>query len=558
MRKFLTCAVLVFTLSVLATAQEAPKAEVFGGFSYLHLDTKGAAGVEANHYGWNAALSLNANRWFGITADLSGHYKELAPGVSFNSFTAVFGPQLTYRAEKASPFVHALFGVNRASTAGLSDSAFAMALGGGLDINITKRLAFRLVQADYLMTKHADDRQNNIRLSTGLVLKLGGGPPPAPASAACSVQPSEVFAGEPVTATANGSNFNPKRTVKYAWSGTGVKVSGSSASTQIDTTGLAPGSYQVQANLSDGSTKGVASCNARFTVRQPNPPTISCSANPETVQPSGTSTINSRASSPDSRRLTYSYTASAGSVTGNTSAATLDSTGAQPGTITVTCNVSDDRNLTATSTTMVYVQAPPRPEITAIERRLALHSIYFATAKPTEENPDAGLLASQEQTLSTLASDFRTYLQSKPEARLTLEGHTDPRGSVEYNQGLSERRVDRTKRFLVEQGVPAANIETKAFGEQQNLTDAEVRDAVEKNPELSAADRTRILKNMRTIILASNRRVDITLTNAGQAVQESVREYPFNAADSLTLLDTRGGTGLTARPAVKKKPAKKQ
>jgi outer membrane protein OmpA-like peptidoglycan-associated protein len=372
------------------------------------------------------------------------------------------------------------------------------------------------------------------------------------------VQPSEVFAGEPVTATANGSNFNPKRTVKYAWSGTGVKVSGSSASTQIDTTGLAPGSYQVQANLSDGSTKGVASCNARFTVRQPNPPTISCSANPETVQPSGTSTINSRASSPDSRRLTYSYTASAGSVTGNTSAATLDSTGAQPGTITVTCNVSDDRNLTATSTTMVYVQAPPRPEITAIERRLALHSIYFATARPTAANPDGGLLASQEQTLSTLASDFRTYLQSKPEARLTLEGHTDPRGSVEYNQGLSERRVDRTKRFLVEQGVPAANIETKAFGEQQNLTDAEVRDAVEKNPELSAADRTRILKNMRTIILASNRRVDITLTNAGQAVQESVREYPFNAADSLTLLDTRGGTGLTARPAVKKKPAKKQ
>jgi hypothetical protein len=129
----------------------------------LHLDTKGAAGVEANHYGWNGALSLNANRWFGITADLSGHYRELAPGVSFNSFTAVFGPQLTYRAEKASPFVHALFGVNRASTGGLSDSAFAMALGGGLDINITKRLAFRLVQADYLMTKHSDDTQNNIR-----------------------------------------------------------------------------------------------------------------------------------------------------------------------------------------------------------------------------------------------------------------------------------------------------------------------------------------------------------------------------------------------------------
>lgn len=114
---------------------------------------------------------------------------------------------------------------------------------------------------------------------------------------------------------------------------------------------------------------------------------------------------------------------------------------------------------------------------------------------------------------------------------------------MEYNQGLSERRVNRAKRFLVEQGVPADNIETKAFGKQQNLTDAEVKDAVERNPELSAADREKVLKNMRIIILASNRRVDITLTNAGQTSQESVRQYPFNAADSLTLLDTRGGTG---------------
>jgi outer membrane protein OmpA-like peptidoglycan-associated protein len=168
------------------------------------------------------------------------------------------------------------------------------------------------------------------------------------------------------------------------------------------------------------------------------------------------------------------------------------------------------------------------------------------------ENPDAGLLASQEKTLSALAGDFRTYLEAKPDAHLTLEGHADPRGSVEYNQGLSERRVDRVKRFLVEQGVPGANIQTKAFGEQKNLTDAQVKSAVERNPELSSEDRQRVLKNMRTIILASNRRVDITLSNPGQAVQESVREYPFNAADSLTLLKEEG-TRKPARPAAKKK-----
>jgi len=202
------------------------------------------------------------------------------------------------------------------------------------------------------------------------------------------------------------------------------------------------------------------------------------------------------------------------------------------------------------------VQAPPPPapmaEATPLEKRLALHSIYFATAKPTREHPDGGLVASQENTLSMLATDFKTYLQAKPDAHLTLEGHADPRGSVKYNQALSERRVDRTKRFLTEQGVPVASIQTEAFGKQQNLTDTQVRSAVERNPELSTEERQRLLDHLNTIILASNRRVDITLNIPGQTSQESVREYPFNAADSLTLLDTRE-SGKPSHFAAKKR-----
>jgi outer membrane protein OmpA-like peptidoglycan-associated protein len=166
------------------------------------------------------------------------------------------------------------------------------------------------------------------------------------------------------------------------------------------------------------------------------------------------------------------------------------------------------------------------------------------------------LLGSQEKTLTTLASDFLIYLQVKPEARLTLEGHADPRGSVEYNQALSQRRVDRVKGFLTALGVPAANIQTEAFGEQENLTDSQVKSAVERNPELSGDDRQKLLANMRKIILASNRRVDITLSNAGQAAQESKREYPFNAADSLTLLQEEGTKSAPA-PQAKKKAKRK-
>jgi outer membrane protein OmpA-like peptidoglycan-associated protein len=198
---------------------------------------------------------------------------------------------------------------------------------------------------------------------------------------------------------------------------------------------------------------------------------------------------------------------------------------------------------------MVNNPPPVSPEFIKLEARLSLHSIYFATDKPRVEKPDGGLLPSQEQTLTSLAADFKKYLESKPDAHLTLEGHADPRGSAEYNQALSERRVERTKNFLVEHGVPATNLDTKAFGEQQQLTEAQVRNAVERNPELTPEQRQRVLDNMKTVLLASNRRVDITLSTTGQ---KSVREFPFNAADSLTLLQ-QAGTKKTAKPAAKRK-----
>jgi outer membrane protein OmpA-like peptidoglycan-associated protein len=573
------------TLGTLAAAQDqpAPKWELFGGYSFVapgadvHGVLPGAmlpvsSRLESNPRGVGASITYDFNRWFGLTLDTSTHWGSGEKGVVHRIDDAAFsnlsfGPKVTFRSAHFSPFLEALVGDHRLMPDLFHDiDKLGFMFGGGFDVNVTRHVALRLIRADYVMSSYRygpsattpSTSLRGVRLQAGIVLNFGGEHAVTPPTAACSVQPAEVFAGEPVTATAAGSNFNPQRTIQYNWNGSGVRPGETGASTQIDTTGLQPGPYQVTATLNDGSKNGVASCSARFTVKEPRPPVISCSSDPATVPMGGTSTITSNASSPDGRRLTYSYTTSAGNITGNTSTATLDTRGAQPGTITVTCSVGDDRNpaLMASSSTAVNLQAPPppppRPDIVAIEKRLALHSVYFATAKPSLENPDAGLLASQEKTLITLASDFKTYLQAKPDALLTLEGHADPRGSVEYNQTLSERRVDRVQRFLIEQGVPAANLQTKAFGKQENLTDAQVKSAVERNPELSPEDRQRVLHNMRTIILASNRRVDITLSNAGQASQESVRQYPFNAADSLTLLKEEQ-TKKAAAPVSKKK-----
>jgi outer membrane protein OmpA-like peptidoglycan-associated protein len=580
-----TIAVLCALVGVaISQDQPAPKWEIYGGYSFVYPNANvhgllpggilpASSPLESNPRGAGASVTYDLNRWFGLTLDASTHWGSGETGVAqriddagFSNLS--FGPKFTFRRTHFSPFLEALVGDHRLMPDAFHDiDKLGLMFGGGLDFNLSKHVALRLPRVDYVMSSYrygpaattGSTDLRGIRAQAGLVFTWGGGEHKVmPPTADCSVQPVEVLAGEPVTATAVGDHFNPRRTVAYTWSRSGLKVGGTSASTQIETTGLPPGSYPVTASLSDGSQNGIASCSASFSVKAPRPPTITCSSDPASVPMGGTSTISSNASSPDGRRLTYRYTASDGTIAGDTATATLNTGGAQPGTITVTCSVSDDRDLplTASSTTAVNLQAPPppppMPDVAAIEKRLALHSVYFATAKPSLENPDAGLLASQEKTLNTLAADFLIYLQAKPDARLTLEGHADPRGSVDYNQALSERRVDRVKRFLIAQGIPEANIQTKAFGEQQNLTDRQVKNAVERNPELSAEDRQKVLDNMRTIILASNRRADITLSNAGQASQESVREYPFNAADSLTLLQEER-TGKTAGKPERKK-----
>ena len=115
------------------------------------------------------------------------------------------------------------------------------------------------------------------------------------------------------------------------------------------------------------------------------------------------------------------------------------------------------------------------------------------------------------------------------------------------------------KSFLVEQGVPEADIETKALGKEHNLTTDEVKQSIEQNTELTTGERKRALSRITVIRMASNRRVDITLNSAGQT-ETSVRQFPFNAADAMSLIGGRESEKATkpaAKMAPKKKPVKK-
>lgn len=560
---------LLFSADPRAAAQAppAPKWELYGGYSIFDpsADIHGVfpggilpvtSRLEWNPRGMGAGLTYDFNRWLGLTFDVSTHLNSGESGrlarVDDSALSNLsLGPKITFRHSHFSPFLEVLVGDHRLMPDAFHDiQKLGVMAGGGLDIYLSRHIALRPLRADYVYSTYrygpsastAATAIEGARLQAGLVFAWGGEPSiPAP-TAACSVDPADVVAGDPVMARADASGFNPQRAIRYSWSGIGADVSGTDASRQIDTHGLQSGSYPVSANLSDGSKNGVAKCSTKFSVRQPRPPEVSCSSDPGTVTTGGTATIRSLASSPDRRQLSYSFSATAGNISG-TESTTILNAGERPGSITVTCKVSDDRNpaLSASAMTSVIVVAPPPPEIPAevaeLETKLALHSIYFRTARPTEKDPGGGVVESQEAVLSSLAIGFNRYLTFRPDARLILGGYADSRGTPEYNKALTERRVDRTKGYLVEHGVPAGSIEVRSYGNEDELSPNQVKEQIAQNPDLSEGDRRKMLDNLTVIVLANNRRVDVTLSTTGQ---QSTRRYPFNAKDALGLISTQG------------------
>jgi outer membrane protein OmpA-like peptidoglycan-associated protein len=568
---------LVIFLGVVGAAgqeEETPKFELFTGYQWLHP----GATVPAPGHNFNNPVGLNLpdlpdgaggsltyffSKYVGLEGDFGRNWDDHT-----DETTVSLGPKLEGRANGANFFINALLSWNHLTTPGLnSRDGIGGILGGGMDLPINRRFGFRVFEADYVVADQnfsdvvspnfPDLRRLNlsgVRLRTGLEWYFGYPQTAAPA-ATCSIQPKEVMVGEPLTATATPTGFNPKHALTYRWGSNGGKITSKDATASIDTAGIAGGNYTATVNITDLKAKknGTATCSANFTVKElpKNPPTMSCSATPSSVQAGGTVTVHCTCTSPDNVPASVSnWTSTGGTISGSGDTATENTTGASPGSVTVTATCTDSRGLHASSSAQVNVEAPPpQPQITELETRLALHSIYFATAQPTPQNPSSGLVPSQQRTLASLADDFVKYLQSKPDAKLILEGHADPRGTVAFNQALSERRVESTKTFLVGHGVPADNIETRALGEQHNLTPDEVKQSVEANPELSPEERARVLRNMRTIILASNRRVDITLSTTGQ---QSVRQFPFNSTDSLTLIGGRESEMKTKKAGARK------
>jgi hypothetical protein len=486
-----------------AASEDAPgsKWDIFAGYSYLSPSGKvtvdqptcGLCGRNPATFSYDeqiagavVSVARYLNPYVGVQGEVGIHeysggtYGHGGDNDGFTTFTG--GIILRHPSPSMTPYVHALVGgamvsgpFHNPTTMGLD-----MTVGGGLDYEthyFNHHLAIRIIQADYEYMKvnfptnfGGDTSINAIRLGAGIVLHSGEFPLPTPVTLAVSVSATSVFPGDPVTATATAGNLNPKLNSIYSWSGKGLTGTGTTAT--IATADLAPGTYTVQAMVKEGKAgkEGLkpwqsADASASFTVKQFEPPTVTCSVSPSVIKPGESATLTAVGVSPQNRPLTYSYTASAGSITGNGNTAIYSSVGAPTGAVSFTCTATDDKGQSATATisasgtnglTITAPYVPPVPHTQT------LCSISFAKDKerPTRVDNEA------KACLDEIALD----LQKQSDAKAVVVGSSDAKEKAKAEK--QEKLAKHNKHLKVENDAAQRAVNTKDYLVKEKGIDA--------------------------------------------------------------------------------------
>jgi hypothetical protein len=496
----LLLAMAVVALPALLNAQDEkpPKVDVFAGYQWLNPGGTIPVGTDPSGnpipfklpsipQGMGLAAGYNFTKYWALEGDYGGNWNKFA-----HENTASIGPRLTWRGENVNFFAHTLLSLNRLSHKGIpANSGVGGILGGGMDLKIWKALSLRVFEADYVVGRHnfADVVSlqdphlrrpvlNGARLRSGLVFNFGGGTE-LPVAAACSIDHSEVMVGEPLHVTVAPSNFNPKHTLKYDWTATGGKIEGKDTGASIDTNGMTAGNYTATARVTDPKVKkgGEASCTSNFTVKPLNPPQISCSANPATVEVGTPSTITCTCTSPDNATVTVgNWTSSAGSIAGSGNSATLTTTGASAGPVTVNATCTDSRGLTASTSSTVTVNNPPPPPPPPPQASKLNECEYPNKMKPWRV----------DNTCKAALDDAALKLQQDPEAKLVVVGNAGPK---EKRKNLAAERAVDVKAYLsggeAKQNIDASRIETRTGNEGTMTTEHWIVPAGATFPEAS-------------------------------------------------------------------------
>src|ERR1700728_3180196 len=259
--------------------------------------------------------------------------------------------------------------------------------------------------------------------------------PPDNVTASCSAEKSSVMEGsnESVAATATATDANG-RPLNYTWTASGGNISGTGPYVRWDSTGLGAGNYNLTARVDNGAGN-TASCSTSISVR-PNPapaaPTMSCTANPSTVNAGERPTITAVVNDVSGTPITYSWQANAGQIIGTGASVQLDTSGLAPGTYTVTGRAENGVHSACDCSTTVTVQAPPpAPEASKIsECSFVLNS------------------ARADNVCKRTLDDVAVRLQSDPKAKIVVVGYAETK---EHGpQKLAAQRADSAKKYLTD------------------------------------------------------------------------------------------------------------
>jgi len=197
-------------LGTRAFAQDYPKIEVPLGYSYMRFNPENSSTLKSfSLNGGGGGVTFYFTHALGIEAEFEGYGSQtrtfsIATGSTFcptgctgsvqaNLFTYNVGPILKYRAEHFEPFVETLFGGAHSNVYGNllkacsglcttsgspSNNAFDFIIGGGIDIPVTKSIAVRPAQFDFVLSRFGtgftggNQNQSNFRYQAGVVFRF--------------------------------------------------------------------------------------------------------------------------------------------------------------------------------------------------------------------------------------------------------------------------------------------------------------------------------------------------------------------------------------------------
>jgi len=447
-----------------------PRYEIAGMYNYVRFEP-GSPFSSFGGQGGSGSFTYNATKLLGLTGEVGGFQfqRNINTGttppaptdkVTGGITTILVGPRLNFRRfDYFVPFGEILFGGAHGGSqinGDRSQSTFAMAVGGGVDVVITKYLAWRFAELDYLMTNFSGttlgetSRQNNFRIGSGIVLRFGTPNPPPPPKhppvAACSANPTSVIAGSGDSVAIHVDASDPEHSpLTYTYTATGGTVDGTGPDTRWNSTGLNPGTYTV--NVKVEGPGGSASCATDITVQPKphHPPTVSCSTDRSPIMPGERTGITATGNSPDGDQLTYSYATNGGQIVGSGPKVQFDSTGLAAGSYNVKCSVADEHGATADSSTNVDVQQPPPPP--------------QATKVGDCGYVKAGV-SRFDNLCKRVGDDVALRLNNDPSAKVVIVGFADPKEPKAAK--LAETRAELAKKYLGEKGIDASRISTRA------------------------------------------------------------------------------------------------